>query len=261
MIFPVRVGDAAIDAGGTFTMLLDGNVSSLRFALVDRVTGDRITDLGNSDGLLFRPALSRVQPPGVLTGRVTDQYGGVVPGVTITATSAFGEWSTVTSRTGEFQLDLDAAQYWIRARLSGFRLVEEQIFIETGGKHSWIAQIRPGQPEGNYAFYAAELEKAIVDRTGQTAHRCGSYATTATEAQLWQAIQCVKSAGVMRQPAWSVVGLMRMDTFAAVGLLVGSDGQVTFFRAEHSLPSFTACATPGLTRANGQWQFICDAKQ
>ncbi|MEO8677605.1 MAG: carboxypeptidase regulatory-like domain-containing protein [Vicinamibacterales bacterium] len=63
---------------------------------------------------------------GGVAGRVTDQSGGVLPGVTVTATNTATGVSrtTVTSNTGDFSVpDLQLGTYTIEASLQGFQTV------------------------------------------------------------------------------------------------------------------------------------------
>jgi len=61
---------------------------------------------------------------GGISGRITDQSGGVLPGVTVTATNNGTGVSraTVTSSTGDFSLpDLALGTYTVEASLEGFQ--------------------------------------------------------------------------------------------------------------------------------------------
>jgi hypothetical protein len=59
---------------------------------------------------------------GTIGGRVADELGGVLPGVTITLTSRTGALLQVTDTKGEFRfLGLDPGTYSVKAELQGFR--------------------------------------------------------------------------------------------------------------------------------------------
>lgn len=58
---------------------------------------------------------------GTIEGRVTDEQGGVLPGVSVTLTGRQGTQTTVTDDRGEFRfVGLNPGQYDVRAELSGF---------------------------------------------------------------------------------------------------------------------------------------------
>jgi len=69
------------------------------------------------------PAVHAQTTFAILTGTVTDTSGGVVPGVTVTATNTATQRvrTTVTDSVGEYQLlNLDAGTYRITIKLAGF---------------------------------------------------------------------------------------------------------------------------------------------
>src|SRR5881398_1148482 len=69
-------------------------------------------------------ASSAAQGTGDIVGRVTDSSGGVLPGVTVTATSLATNISrtTVTSDTGDYAFTLlPIANYEVKIELTGFK--------------------------------------------------------------------------------------------------------------------------------------------
>src|SRR6185369_8607389 len=65
-------------------------------------------------------------PTGTISGRVVDQGGGTVPGVTVTATSPNlqGERSVATSTNGDYSIPLlPPGDYTVTFELSGFQTV------------------------------------------------------------------------------------------------------------------------------------------
>jgi hypothetical protein len=77
-----------------------------------------------SIGVLFVVSLVAAQQQVVLSGTVTDGTGGVVPGVTITAT-ADGIGATRTAQTGadgSYRLELPPGFYTVTATLPGFSI-------------------------------------------------------------------------------------------------------------------------------------------
>ena len=64
------------------------------------------------------------QPTGQIFGKVTDQSGGVMPGVTVTLTSPIllQPKTALTSETGTYQFpSLEVADYIVKFELSGFK--------------------------------------------------------------------------------------------------------------------------------------------
>jgi hypothetical protein len=63
---------------------------------------------------------------GTIAGRVADQQGGVLPGVTVTLTGRTGPQAQVTDTHGEFRfVGLDVGIYSIKAELQGFGVKQE----------------------------------------------------------------------------------------------------------------------------------------
>ena len=90
-------------------------------------------------GLLIAIAMSILAAPSygqeaTFTGTATDSSGGVLPGVTITAThEATGNvFTTVTDERGEFRLPVRVGAYIIKAELSGFATVNRTMQILIG---------------------------------------------------------------------------------------------------------------------------------
>jgi hypothetical protein len=85
---------------------------------------------------VFAPAASAQIAGGNIYGTVTDQNGGVLPGVDVTlqATSIGGQpRTTVTDGQGQFRfLSLDAGTYKVSTNLSGFNKMEREVIVNTG---------------------------------------------------------------------------------------------------------------------------------
>ena len=79
---------------------------------------------------------SAQQPTGEIFGKVADQSGGVMPGVTVTLTSPIllQPLTAVTSDTGTYQFPrLEVADYTVKFELAGFKtVVQEGIHITAG---------------------------------------------------------------------------------------------------------------------------------
>lgn len=69
------------------------------------------------------PTLAQTTPTGTITGHVEDPQGGLLPGVTVTASSPSlqGTRSAVTSKNGDYVIPfLPAGEYTVKFELSGF---------------------------------------------------------------------------------------------------------------------------------------------
>ena len=86
---------------------------------------------------------------GGLTGRVTDQQGSAIPGVTVVTTNTqTGEVRTfVTDANGQFQApDLVPGRYTVRFELTGFSKIERpDISVLLGRTFQLDAQLRVGE--------------------------------------------------------------------------------------------------------------------
>jgi hypothetical protein len=73
--------------------------------------------------LAASPSLAQTTPTGTITGHVEDPQGGLLPGVTVTASSPSlqGTRSAVTSKNGDYVIPfLPAGEYTVKFELSGF---------------------------------------------------------------------------------------------------------------------------------------------
>jgi len=86
--------------------------------------------------LLAATAAASAQQTGEIFGKVTDQSGAVLPGVTVTITSPIliQPLTAITSDTGTYQFPrLDIGTYAVRFELAGFKtIVREDIFVTVG---------------------------------------------------------------------------------------------------------------------------------
>ena len=86
-------------------------------------------------GLMSSPAVAQIAT-GTLTGNVSDEAGGVIPGATVTATAGATNLTrtSVTNSGGRYTIQgLAPGSYQIRVELTGFRpLVREGIRLATG---------------------------------------------------------------------------------------------------------------------------------
>jgi hypothetical protein len=93
-------------------------------------------------------ALWSAQQPqtGAIAGRVTDPFGGVLPGVTVTVTGPGAPRKVVTSRNGDYTADnLPAGSYRIEMYLPGFRrAVTESVRVENSKSTTHDVTLRLG---------------------------------------------------------------------------------------------------------------------
>jgi hypothetical protein len=70
---------------------------------------------------------------GTVTGKITDQQGGVLPGVTMTLTGPRGTTSAVSDAEGNFRfVGIQPSTYKLKAELSGFLPQEQDVIVGMG---------------------------------------------------------------------------------------------------------------------------------
>ncbi len=88
--------------------------------------------------LIFGLAVSSAaQGTGDIVGRVADSSGGVLPGVTVTATSLATNLSrtTVTSETGDYAFTLlPIGVFEVKTELTGFKTQTARVTLSTGDR-------------------------------------------------------------------------------------------------------------------------------
>ena len=85
--------------------------------------------------------------PGTIEGRVSDMYGGVLPGVTITVSAAApaAPRSVVSNAGGQFQLaQLPAGEYGLTLSLSGFKTARGSVNVKAGLKSAVTFELAIG---------------------------------------------------------------------------------------------------------------------
>lgn len=94
------------------------------------------------------PAFSQ-QQLGAVQGTITDQSGGVVPGATVTVTSAATgvARTTISNASGVYRIaSLDPGRYEIEVTLEGFRPVRHRdVVVSVGAAIGVDVQLQPGQ--------------------------------------------------------------------------------------------------------------------
>src|SRR5476649_1475143 len=88
--------------------------------------------------LLFTPAAASAQraTTGTVTGKIVDSSGLVLPGVTVTLTSAeaLGQFTAVSDGNGFYRVaNLPPATYDVKAELSGFQSVIRKATVRLNG--------------------------------------------------------------------------------------------------------------------------------
>lgn len=120
--------------------------------------------------ILLVPALATGQTAvGEIFGRVTDESGAVLPGVTVTLESSalIQRMSTVTSARGSFQLpSLPLGTYSVIFEMSGFsRMVREGVRVETGFSAEVNAKLKVSSVQETVTVSG---EAPIIDTKSQT---------------------------------------------------------------------------------------------
>ncbi len=88
--------------------------------------------------LLLGAATAHAQTfAGSVTGTVTDEQGGTLPGVTVTLFGKTGSKTTVTESDGTYRFaGVDPGSYDVQAEMAGFRPVKRESVVVTIGKNS-----------------------------------------------------------------------------------------------------------------------------
>jgi hypothetical protein len=109
--------------------------------------------------LLLLDAAPRAQGTAQLNGRVTDESGGVLPGVTVTATQTNTGFirSTVTDETGNWLMpNLPIGPYRLEAALQGFRsFVQTGVVLQVGANPTIATTLAVGSLEESVTVEAA----------------------------------------------------------------------------------------------------------
>lgn len=96
-------------------------------------------------------------------GRIVDQGGGVLVGVTVTAVAAgTAPLSTVTDGAGEFHLALDPREYRFTISAPGFRPIDERIAVTAGAGVTRTFVLNVAGIEDVVTVAAAAIERAAA---------------------------------------------------------------------------------------------------
>src|SRR5438477_9304157 len=103
----------------------------------------------------------------VLTGTITDSTGGVLPGVTVTAThtETGNTFVGVTDEKGGYRVPVRVGQYKIDAELAGFGAVTRQIALLVGQTAVLNLQMAPSSVQENVTVTG---EAPLVDTSSST---------------------------------------------------------------------------------------------
>ena len=95
-------------------------------------------------GVVFGQA---AQTTGRIEGTAKDQTGGVIPGVTVTITSATGTKTMITGDSGEFAFPfLTPGNFDVKAELEGFKTFEQKgIDVRLGVTTTINVVLQPGE--------------------------------------------------------------------------------------------------------------------
>jgi hypothetical protein len=120
-----------------------------------------------SVGGVGAPARAQETTTGSIGGQVTDQQGGVLPGVTVTVTAAQGAQTFVTDAQGRFFAPfLTPGIYTVRAELQGFRTAEQRnVEVRLGQRAELGLKLTVG---GLTETVQVTGTRAVVDTTNTT---------------------------------------------------------------------------------------------
>src|SRR3954466_15481859 len=116
------------------------------------------------------------QTGGHISGVVMDTSGGVLPGVTVTATVAGRSMTALTDSSGLYELrDVPAGLCRLTASLPGFRVGVQELRLATAAQHNADFTMRVGclseylfVDPGLRAIYAGALAAAVLSTHGST---------------------------------------------------------------------------------------------
>lgn len=166
---------------------------------------------------------------GTIRGRVTDETGGALPGVTVTVTSPsllVPQLSIVTQGQGDYSLpDLPIGQYRVTYDLGGFqRFIREQIVITAGFSAEINVTMKVGSVEESLTVSG---QSPVVDTTSTTpsTHLTGQFIT--------ETLPASRTLQEFVVTAPSLVPSQRADTGGGANAggsftINGFDGQATF---------------------------------
>jgi hypothetical protein len=112
---------------------------------------------------LPQPATERdritVSGPGVIVGRVTDETGAALPGVTVTAETALGTRVATTGNDGSYALTgLPPGKAALQAELSGFRTERRSAAVGTAAGTQADLRLKVASVEETIAVSAENLD-------------------------------------------------------------------------------------------------------
>jgi hypothetical protein len=106
--------------------------------------------------VLVLPISARAQTEAVITGVVADSSGGVLPGVTVTATheASGNTFMGVTDERGVFRIQARVGAYQVVLELQGFQTVRAQLTVLAGQTANIPVQMQPASLQENITVTA-----------------------------------------------------------------------------------------------------------
>jgi carboxypeptidase family protein len=173
-------------------------------------------------------------PTGSLCGKTADESGGILPGVTITATSTEQRRVTVSSASGQYRFDqLRLGTFRVEANLAGFvTAVADAVTVEAGKVAEWNAtlKLRPRAVPDWVADLRAHAERI----TGPQPKDCGQHlivrhGVTADPSELQPSLACALEAATQSKPFVTFKQHQGIDSSIATGLLGSPQGVMLRF--------------------------------
>ena len=106
--------------------------------------------------VLALPVPALAQTEAVITGVVTDSSGGVLPGVTVTATheASGNTFTSVTDERGVFRVQARVGAYQVAIELQGFQTVQARLTVLAGQTANIPVQMQPASLQENITVTA-----------------------------------------------------------------------------------------------------------
>jgi hypothetical protein len=202
------------------------------------------------------------QPPGSISGMITDTAGRGLPGATVTVASADGQQRiTATDRSGRYRIDgLTPGPSTLEVRMAGFDTRVAKATVSPGTNNFWNGTVLVAP-----AFGGVSIERQVMQFTSLEAVDCGRYTAPTSEAALRRSLDCAVTSAAARRPFSMIVQFAAGASHDGEGLLSGADGVVQLFEYRKGGVSFraTPCPSPRLrarlTRRGQDSLFTCDA--
>ena len=109
----------------------------------------------------------------------------------------------------------------------------------------------------------------LHDLTGQVQQECGRFVLPTVQPEagpdkrdVLRAVECIRKAATMRQPAWMLAEQQGIDSWVATGILVRGDGRVDRFSYDSygGDVQFEECRQPSAEAGPRTVNIVCDRK-